>query len=81
MVNLLAVVTFFKIAYWFMYYQVVPDNVSFPPYFFLKVNFDSGVSANLGNELTPTQVIIDFKISNLYNLKDHCVILKDEKST
>lgn len=37
-------------------YQIVPDVIPVAPKQMARVCYDSGVSANLGNELTPTQV-------------------------
>ena len=44
------------IANKFKEHEVVPEVVSKAPTSFIKVEFNSGVSANLGNELTPRQV-------------------------
>ncbi|KAE9551342.1 hypothetical protein FO519_005457 [Halicephalobus sp. NKZ332] len=40
----------------FKEYEVVPDVIPKAPSAFIKIDFKGGVSANLGNELTPRQV-------------------------
>ncbi|KAL4002382.1 Hippocampal cholinergic neurostimulating peptide [Acanthocheilonema viteae] len=47
----------------FKKHQVVPDVVSTAPTKLITIDYSSGVKANLGNELTPTQVKDEPKVS------------------